>query len=205
MGTREYWTKGRIDIPVAGPAGQRRAALNVVLNDLEAVHGRNPEIGPKIVAGDHAQITVVEGAVHGSGGETQVGTRGGEGTTGSVITSWPMFSVACGFGAIVVAIVLWLIPSNEWRAIVGGLLGLGLAVTAVVLTFNPKFFYRRWLAYVIPGGLLVNALGVTLDGFVLSKWAVGSFRWDSMTSGWFFVAWAAVVWGLVWADVKQRR
>jgi internalin A len=264
--------KGRIDILVAGPAGRRRAALNVVLNDLEAVHGRNREIGaegrvplrdapevdvsyrhllkleelygadyeflpegaeraykvnelldgvrrerstelevdgdsrgPKIVAGDRAQITFVGGDVRSSGGETQVGTRGGEGATGSVITSWPMFSVACGIGAIVVAIVLWLIPSNEWRAIVGGLLGLGLAVTAVVLTFNPKFFYRRQLAYVISGGLLVNALGGMVDLFVLSKWAVGSFRWDSMTSGWFFVAWAAVVWGLVWADVKQRR
>ncbi len=264
--------KGRIDILVAGPAGRRRAALNVVLNDLEAVHRRNPEIGAegrvplpgrpeldvsyahlldleerrgpqyeyepegagrayrvaelldgvrrervvereefggsqgtKIVAGDHAQITVVEGAVHGSGGETQVGTRGGEGATGSVITSWPMFSVACGIGAIVVAIVLWLIPSNEWRAIVGGLLGLGLAVTAFVLTFNPKYFYRRWLAYVIPAGLLGNALSFSLDAFVRSESAVGWLRWNGVASGFFFVAWAAVVLGLVWADVKQRR
>ena len=30
--------KGRIEIAVAGPAGRRRAALNVALNDLDAVH-----------------------------------------------------------------------------------------------------------------------------------------------------------------------
>ena len=37
----------RIDIHVAGPAELQRAALNVVLNDLEHVHGLNPEIGAK--------------------------------------------------------------------------------------------------------------------------------------------------------------
>ena len=37
----------RIDIHVAGPAERQRAALNVVLNDLEYVHGLNPEIGAK--------------------------------------------------------------------------------------------------------------------------------------------------------------
>ncbi|MCP5119073.1 MAG: GTP-binding protein, partial [bacterium] len=37
----------RIDIEVAGPAGLRRAALNVVLNDLEYVHRLNPECGEK--------------------------------------------------------------------------------------------------------------------------------------------------------------
>ena len=37
----------RIDIQVAGPAERQRAALNVVLNDLEYVHGLNPEIGAK--------------------------------------------------------------------------------------------------------------------------------------------------------------
>ena len=37
----------RIDIRVAGPAERQRAALNVILNDLEHVHRLNPEIGAK--------------------------------------------------------------------------------------------------------------------------------------------------------------
>jgi GTPase SAR1 family protein/Leucine-rich repeat (LRR) protein len=36
----------RIDIEVAGPPGMRRSALNVVLDDLEFVHGLNPEAEP---------------------------------------------------------------------------------------------------------------------------------------------------------------
>ena len=37
----------RIDIEVCGPAERQRSALNVVLNDLEHVHGLNREIGAK--------------------------------------------------------------------------------------------------------------------------------------------------------------
>ena len=36
----------RVDIEVAGPSAQRRSALNIVLNDLEAVHRLNPEAEP---------------------------------------------------------------------------------------------------------------------------------------------------------------
>ncbi len=36
----------RIDLQVDGPTGMRRAALNVALNDLEAVHALNPEAEP---------------------------------------------------------------------------------------------------------------------------------------------------------------
>ena len=36
----------RVDLQVDGPIGQRRAALNVVLNDLEVVHALNPEAEP---------------------------------------------------------------------------------------------------------------------------------------------------------------
>jgi internalin A len=38
--------KRRIDLQADGPAALRRAALNVVLNDLEAVHALNPEAEP---------------------------------------------------------------------------------------------------------------------------------------------------------------
>jgi small GTP-binding protein len=41
--------KRRVDLQVDGPPALRRAALNVVLNDLEAVHDRNPEAEPVAV------------------------------------------------------------------------------------------------------------------------------------------------------------
>jgi internalin A len=37
---------GKLDLRVEGPTALRRAALNVVLNDLEAVHALNPEAQP---------------------------------------------------------------------------------------------------------------------------------------------------------------
>ena len=39
--------KRRVDLQVAGPDALRRAALNVVLNDLDAVHALNPEAEPE--------------------------------------------------------------------------------------------------------------------------------------------------------------
>ena len=50
----------RIDIHVAGPAERQRAALNVVLNDLEYVHGLNREIGAKarVPLPDHPEVSV---------------------------------------------------------------------------------------------------------------------------------------------------
>ena len=52
--------KRRIDIEVTGPAGSRRGALNVVLNDLEYVHDLNPEIGadPRVPLPDQPGISV---------------------------------------------------------------------------------------------------------------------------------------------------
>jgi len=39
--------KRRIDIAVAGPKARRRSALSMVLDDLDEVHKRNPEINPR--------------------------------------------------------------------------------------------------------------------------------------------------------------
>ena len=123
----------------------------------------------------------------------------------SAFASWPFFSAACGIGAVVLAIIIGLLPTNEWRAIVGGLIGLGLLVTAFVMSMNPVNFYRRMLCYVIPSGMLVNALGFSFDAFVSHETTNGWFRWDSSVSGWFFVAWAAVIGLLVWGDLNQKR
>jgi hypothetical protein len=119
----------------------------------------------------------------------------------STFASWRFFSITCGVGAVLLAIVIWLLPSNESRAWFGGLVGLGLLVTAFMLAMNPTYFYRRTLSYVIPAGLLLNAVGFTLDVIAPG----GRLQWDGSVSGWFFAAWAAVVGSLVVGDLKQSR
>ena len=39
----------RVDVEVVGPPALRRSALNIVLNDLEAVHRLNPEAEPVVL------------------------------------------------------------------------------------------------------------------------------------------------------------
>jgi hypothetical protein len=101
--------------------------------------------------------------------------------------------------------ILMMLPSNQWRAILGGLIGLFLLVTAFMLSLNPQFFYRRLLSFVIPGGLLLGAAGFSFDAFAGGDLGVGSLRWNNEVSGWFFGAWAAVVGCLVVGDLKQSR
>jgi hypothetical protein len=181
---------------------------------LEGVRHESAGPGPgddrsqryRIEARGNARVTVVAGDVHGGGGQVQVGQSAtGHGSAGgSPTASWRWLSVACGIGAVVIAIVLWLLPSSEWRLIVGGLLGLGVVVTAVMLWLNPAFFYRRLLAAALLGGLLANALG---SGSVLvaSEQAAGWVQWDGAVSWSSFVAWGAAVVALVWGDLRQGR
>lgn len=143
----------------------------------------------------------------GGRGDLRVHNAAADSQTGgwmSAFSSWQFFSIACGLGAIVVAILLWLIPSNEWRAWIGGLLGLGIGVTALMMSMNPQFFYRRWLSYVIPAGLLINGLGFTCDVFFANDSAAGWFKWEGPASVVFLLAWAAVIGWLVWGDRRQN-
>jgi hypothetical protein len=94
---------------------------------------------------------------------------------------------------------------HSHRLIVGGLIGLGALVTVIMLSMNPKFFYRRALGYVLSGGLLVNALGFSIDAFGTSAAGIGGFRWDGTVSWAFFIAWAAVVGFLVYGDTRQSQ
>jgi len=84
------------------------------------------------------------------------------------------------------------------------MIGLGILVTAFTLKMNPKYYYRRKLSFVIPAGFLINALGYTFTAFASSSSAIGGFHWDGTVSGWFYIAWAAIVGFLVWADTKQN-
>ncbi|MDX1970633.1 MAG: COR domain-containing protein, partial [Planctomycetaceae bacterium] len=186
----------RIDIAVAGPAELRRAALNIVLNELMQVHRWNPEIRPDarvplpdkleesvpyehllrlegkrietffpekgdreytvrellegvrlergestmahesrrdeihITASDGATIQVVTGADAKADQALRVAGRSSvnpdakaKPNAWELLTSWPAFSAACGGGAVAFVLILWALPTNEWRAWVGGLAG----------------------------------------------------------------------------------
>lgn len=158
-----------------------------------------------IHAGNGAKIAVNEGNV--TGDIQSGGTAPGQSPDGvlTAFSAWRKFSIACGIGAVIIAVILWLIPSNEWRAGIGGLIGLGIGVTAFMMSMDPAFFYRRLLCYVIPVGLLINAIGFSVDAFVTSEWIKGWFEWDGTVSGIFFVAWAAVIAALVWGDTRTQR
>ncbi len=260
-----------IDIMVDGPANRRRSALNVVLNDLEAVHDLNPEIEPKAlvplidepnlnvsyqhlqiledrygldhefdpedasrsdtvrellegVRRDRAQPTALdEDHMRGarlprakpptpapdeppsSNDKADTDDKPSGGAQLDVFSSWRFFSIACGLGAVVIALIMVFVLSNESRVIFGWLVGLGILVTAFMLRMNPAFFYRRLLSYVIPAGLLTNAIGFSADLFVSSEPAKGGFRWDGSVSDWFFIAWAAVVGFLIMGDIFKNR
>ena len=119
--------------------------------------------------------------------------------------SWPKFSVACGAISVVIALVLWLIPSNQGRAITGGCVGLFLLVTGVVLSLNPVNFYRRWLCYLIPAGVLIEAAGFSFDVWFREASTDAGFRWHGAASNGFFVAWPLVIACFVAADCWTRR
>ena len=262
----------QIDIAVDGPQNRRRAALNVILNHLEAAHAQNPGIGAEArvpvpdqlevdVSYDHLLTLeeeygpdyshhadgatnayrvqelldgvrrdrsrpeewgddrrghhVIGGRIAGADDRVELGGRTApqqpavpaqpESPRSSTFTSWRFFSIACGVAAMLFAIVLYLLPSMELRIWVGVLAGIGLFVTMYVQSRNPARYYRRALNIVIPGGLLLQVGGGALDVYAATEPALGWFRWDGGTSGIFFVAWAAVVGVLVWADLKQTR
>jgi hypothetical protein len=121
------------------------------------------------------------------------------------IDPWLLVAAIGGISVVVFAIILWCIPSERWRAIITGLTGLGISVTLFILSLNPANFYRRWLSYVIPAGLFVNALGFTFDVFYKSDSSSGSLQWDGTASGLFFIAWAIVVVILVVGDIYSRN
>lgn len=61
------------------------------------------------------------------------------------------------------------------------------------------------LSYVIPGGILLNAVGFKLDVFASTDPEFGWFSFGGDVSGAFFAAWAAVVGFLVVGDLMQKR
>ena len=120
------------------------------------------------------------------------------------ITDWPKFSLICGGVAVAITIALMLLPSNKWQAIGGGLVGVFLLVTGVVLSLNPANFYRRLLCYVVPAGVLIEAAGFSFDVWFRGNTDTG-FRWHGNASNGFFFAWALIITCFVVADCWTRR
>ena len=144
-----------------------------------------------------APMTVAEGAV-GVASEASASTPEPQGR--------PWWQVAAGsaVAAVVLAVVIYLLPTNHWRMLVGGLTTLALIVFVVVLRRDPAGFYRRALSYVIVAGVGINALGFTFDAFVKHPSAEGRMTFQSATSDWFFPAWAVIVIALVFGDLRTR-
>jgi internalin A len=199
------------------PVGARRAyTVRELLDGVR--HDRNLEnraMGD-IHTRDNARITIVHGDIRSSNGDVHTNRNGDipvdRGRDASETEppqeesgiSWPWLSIACGIGAMALVVVLWLLP-QEWRAPVAGVLAVGLIVFAVVMSFNPKYFFRRWLVYVITGGFTVTALGFTLDAGLARELDMGWLRWSGTVSHVFYAAWALLAAGLIVADVKTQK
>ena len=247
----------RIDISVAGPAGLRRSALNVVLDDLDEVHARNPEIGEKALVPLTDQPELDVSYEHLLKLEERYGLDHSfdpedadrsytvrellEGVRRERVRSGPMVpdeprrssrsrpdgsrqsprrapaaSILVVVSDCIMAVLLDRLrprggPAGDrdlavaLEQVAGGrrrpvrARGAGDRVHAVRM--NPTYFYRRTLSYVIPAGLLLNAVGFTVDVIAPG----GRFQWNGAVSGWFFAAWAVVVGCLVLGDLKQSR
>ena len=154
--------------------------------------------------GDQTQrsgITVGDDAPNGGAENTSTNTLRSGWLT--VISSWRFFSIACGAGAVLFAVTIMLLPSNEYRMLVGWPVALGVLVTVLMLKRNPAFFYRRMLSYAIAGGIVLAAAGFSIDIFAAGEPGTGWFRLSGAASSSFFIAWAVIVVILVWADLKQ--
>jgi internalin A len=197
---------------------ERKYAVSELLEGVRPVyapsrpHYSEEPMAVRFQAHGNAAVTIVGGNVSSSGGATtQLGTQSTvlapspttEGQT-PLGTFWHWSAVGCGVGAVLIAIVLMWLPDDS-RLYVGGLLGLGLLVTLLVLWWNPRNYYRRWLSIVLPAGLLANALGPTIEAYMSSSLGMAWFRWDGATSWSSVIAWAIVVGILVRGDLEQRR
>ncbi|MEZ4432738.1 MAG: COR domain-containing protein [bacterium] len=275
----------RVELSVWGPAGQRRSALNVVLDRLEAVHRLNPEAGPvlRVPLPDVAEASVgyehllkleerygpehvfdPEGATRAytvrelldgvrldrrleargdprrraaandaaavgwerdvsrdhiamadANGAAAPAMPSGDAAapviavveaapanpSSDATVSWPRLAIGAGLAAAVGVIGVPLLPASvEWKLKIGGGLLVGLVVAVAVLRHNPAYFYRRWLTYAIPAGLVVHAFGFKVDMTV----GADKVQWEGSHSIGFTVAWVMVVLGLLGADLVDR-
>ena len=127
-------------------------------------------------------------------------------TWADTFASWRFFSLAAASAAVVLALILYLIPSWELRLGIAVLAALFVAVYLKVAAANPERFYRRWIARTILAGLTINLGGVAFDAFMISDPATVSITWDGAVSLLFNIAWPLIVIALAaleWQRMQQ--
>ncbi|MDX1965745.1 MAG: COR domain-containing protein, partial [Planctomycetaceae bacterium] len=113
------------------------------------------------------------------------------------LTSWPALSVGSGLGAVVLAVIVWFLPTFQLQLATGVLAAIFVGVAVYVASMNPVYFYRRTLSQVISGGFLVMATGFGIKAY--------GFEIDNTISAWFYVAWGLICVALIAADVWTQR
>lgn len=125
-------------------------------------------------------------------------------STIAAFTSWPGLSLASGMVAVVIVILLWKIPSLEWRLWIAFLLAVFFSVAGYVRGLDPNYFYRKMLSYSIPAGFAINGVGFASEAQYAGSIGDGSLHWNGAASGTFNVAGALVVIALASADTVQQ-
>ena len=170
---------------------------------LEGRHGSGREVDPE---GADRSYTVAE-LLNGIRPEPTPGSAS-RATRASVwlklLESPRAFPIACALAAgVLVALLNVLPPSNGFV--------LGLAAAASVATYylvskdRTKRFYQSWIGWTLFAGLAIAAGGITFDGVLDSKWILGSWRWDSNVSPFFYPSWAFLVAMLIWREWKHSQ
>ena len=120
------------------------------------------------------------------------------------LPSWPYVSLVCGAVAALLVLLVMVAPDN-WRMYIAVPFAVFAAVTVLVVSRNPVHFYRRQLAYVVGAGLLLHAVGFSLQAAVKAdpeKW--GSINWDGSIHPFFYPVWCAIIVALINADLKTQ-
>jgi internalin A len=118
------------------------------------------------------------------------------------LAAHPYFPLFCGVAAMAVVVLLFILPTNEWRAIVLGVLGAGVLVMLLATHFAPGRFYRRSLSWALAGGMFIHAAGFSIEAGFFGD-AGARFQWSGQVSVGFSIAWMVIVVALIRADNRQ--
>jgi len=112
---------------------------------------------------------------------------------------WNKIALQSGAAVMALAIIIYLLPTNESRLAVGGLVALGACVSLFVRSLNPRYFYRR-MVYTASLGFLFQPLDFTLDVVAKQYPDIAWLRFDGKVDAWYYLALAAIIGFFVWAD-----
>ncbi len=119
--------------------------------------------------------------------------------------SWNKVTIASALVVVLLFVAVWLIPSLKGKAILGGLAAVAALTAYFVRGLNPLLYYRRRITATIAGGFIAAPLNFALQVGRQRYPDLWWLQFDGRLSDWFYLAWALIVVGLIWADVQQRR